>query len=90
MSHDTHKADDNKPGSSLTSAVWFMIILAFLYISAVNFIDVMSHDDGGHVTEAHGTEHAAPAPHGEEAHDTHAPADHGHEADEHGHDEAHH
>lgn len=64
MSHDTHNTSDNKPGSSLTSSVWFMLILAFVFIAAVNFVDVMGHDDGGHGDaghDDHATEHAAPA-----------------------------
>ena len=82
MSHDTHHTpqDSQKVGTSFKSSIWFMLILAFLFISAVNFVQVMSHDDGGH-GEEHGTEHAAPAAHGEE---------HGHEAEAHGHEGAEH
>jgi hypothetical protein len=37
------------------------VILAGLFIAAVNFVRIMGHDDeGGHGTE-HATEHAAPA-----------------------------
>lgn len=75
MGHDTHNTD-SRPGSSLTSSVWFALLLIGLFIATVNFVDVMSHDDGGHGEEAAHTEHAAPA------HD-----DHSH--DGHGHDEAH-
>ena len=81
MSHDTHHVKaDSRPGSSFTSSIWFMLILAFLFISAINFIGVMSKDDGGHGEKAHGTEHAAPA-HQEAGHE--APA-HG-EGDGHAH-----
>lgn len=78
MSHDTHQTEDNKPGSSPASAIWFMIILAFVFISAVNFVEVMGHDDSGHGDAGHATEHAAPA-HGEDAHGGHGEAEHGHE-----------
>lgn len=74
MSHDTHHHAapvDNRPGSSFTSSIWFVLLLAGLFIAAINFVDVMSHSDGGH--DAHGTEHTAPA------HDAHAGGDdHGH------------
>lgn len=63
MSHDTHAThhtDDGRPGSSFTSAIWFTILMAFLFIAATNFVKVMSHDDGGHGSAGHDTEHAAP------------------------------
>ena len=79
MSHDTHHTTtDKRPGSSFTASIWFMLILAGLFIAAVNFVKVMSHDDGGH-GEEHATEHAAPAHHDAETH---------HEAE--GAEEAHH
>lgn len=73
MSHDTHHtpAPNSTPGTSVASAKWVIIILAGLFIGAVNFVSVMSHDDGGH-GEGHGTEHTAPAA----GHDA-APATHG-------------
>mgnify|MGYP000011431633 CR=1 FL=1 len=81
MSHDTHSTKaDNRPGSSFTSSIWFMLILAGLFICAVNFVEVMSHDDGGHGEGGHATEHAAPHGH-DGGHDAHG--------DEH-HEEAHH
>lgn len=97
MSHDTahHNTDNLKPGSSLTSSVWFMIIVAVLFISAVNFVQVMSHDDGGGHGEEHGTEHTemgSPAHHGSEGVDHVGPQHEGddhHGAEEHG-EEAHH
>lgn len=78
MSHDTHAAHqtehtDSRPGSSFTSAIWFTILMAFLFIAAANFVKVMSHDDGGHDTG-----HAAPA------HDDHGASGHN-EGDGHGH-----
>ena len=74
MGHDTHHKESEKIGSSFTSSIWFMLVLAVVFIAAVNFVSVMSHDDGGH-GESHGTEHAAPAGHGEAPHD----GGHGHE-----------
>lgn len=84
MSHDSHAAHHTenknaKPGSSFTSSIWFMIILAFLFISAVNFVQVMSHDDGGHGDAGHGTEHAAPA-HNDGHAEGHGDAEHHEEA----------
>lgn len=84
MSHDTHThhvQEDKRPGSSFTSAIWFVILVVGLFVAAVNFVDVMSHDDGGH-DAGHATEHAAPAGHGKANHDAqghegteeHAPA----------------
>jgi hypothetical protein len=76
--HDTHhQAAETKPTTSFRSSVWFMIILAGLFVAAVNFVNVMSHDEGeGH--GEHGTEHVeavttheAAAGH-EEAHATEA------------------
>lgn len=78
MSHDTHHKDDNKPGSSFTSSIWFMLLLAFLFVSAVNFVEIMGHDEGSHGTEQH-DEHATSEHHGAESH-----------GDEHGHEEGHH
>lgn len=48
MSHETHHHTDNKPGASYGAAFWFVLILAGLFIGAVNFVNVMSHDEGGH------------------------------------------
>lgn len=82
MSHDTHTTPvDNKPGSSFTSSIWFMLIIAGLFVAAVNFVNVMNHDDGGHGEEGHATEHAAPHHSQDASHEGHG--------DEH-HEEAHH
>jgi len=53
MSHETHHQTDNKPGSSYTAAFWFVLILVGLFIAAVNFVNVMGHDEGG----GHGATH---------------------------------
>ena len=74
MSHESnhgtaHHPAENKFRIALSSAFWFVLVLAGLFIAAVNFVAVMGHDDGGHET-AH-----APAPHhgtsddGPDAHD---------------------
>jgi hypothetical protein len=67
--HHQHN-EANKSKTSFTASFWLVIILVGLFIAALNFIEVMSHDDGGghggHATEA-----------------THAPAAGGHEADHH-------
>ena len=63
--HDTHHAPaEDRPTSSFRSAYWFVIILAGLFVAAVNFVSVMSHDDA----EGHGGGHeatTAPARHEE-------------------------
>lgn len=73
MSHDTHQHTEAKgPKTPLGSAFWFVLVLVLLFIGAVNFVNVMSHDEGeGHEAttheaaatghEEHATE-AAPAP----------------------------
>jgi hypothetical protein len=67
MAHEAHHESnhaqaDNKPNTSSSASFWFVIILIGLFISAVNFVSVMSHDTGGH-GEGHSTEHSAPATH---------------------------
>lgn len=85
MGHDNHHSTpaETRPTASFRSSFWLVVILAGLFVAAVNFISVMGHDeDAGHAT----TEHAAPA-HGEKAEhgstetDIHA-NDEGHEAHE--------
>ncbi|WP_276134615.1 hypothetical protein [Polluticoccus soli] len=73
MAHDTHHdthghhevSDKTQSTTSFRSAFFFVCILAGLFIAAVNFVNVMGHDDeGGHGSEhstEHATEHAAPA-----------------------------
>ncbi|RYE21515.1 MAG: hypothetical protein EOP51_15445, partial [Sphingobacteriales bacterium] len=58
--HDTHHPE-NKPEVSFRSSVWLVIILAGLFVAAVNFVSVMGHDEEGHGGhgEAHQTEAAA-------------------------------
>jgi hypothetical protein len=63
MGHDNHSTPaDNKPKAPFRAAFWLIVILAGLFVAAVNFITVMSHDDGGHGATS---EHSAPA-HGEQ------------------------
>lgn len=69
MAHDTHHdthgthhdvSDRTQSRTSFASAFFFVVILAGLFIAAVNFVKVMGHDDeGGHGTE-HSTEHTVP------------------------------
>jgi hypothetical protein len=84
MSHESHQSTENKPKTALSASFWFVLILAGLFIAAVNFVNVMSHDDGGH-----GTEHVAPGNHGSDAagHDGHGGHE-GHGGESHG-DEGH-
>lgn len=58
MGHDNHSAPtDKKPTASFRASFWLIVILAGLFVAAVNFISVMSHDEEA----GHGSEHAAPA-----------------------------
>ena len=61
MAHDTHHqpAANNGPKTPLGSAFWFVLVLVILFISSVNFVNVMSHDEGGHGTHAEATHEAA-------------------------------
>lgn len=64
--HAHHAPADTRPTSSYRAAYWFVIILAGLFIAAVNFVGVMSHDEGGHGghdTEAPSAQHGQPASH---------------------------
>lgn len=88
MSNDTKKTNESRTPS--TSSIAFGALIIFLFIAMVNFVSVMSADEGGHGEEAHGehaTEHAASAHHGEEAH--HEAATEEHHTEEH-HEEASH
>jgi hypothetical protein len=92
--HDTQESQSQKTTTSFRGAFWFVIILAGLFIAAINFVTVMSHDEpeaghgGSHGTEhtsGHGTGHEVTPPTG--AHEapgteTHhaAPADTAHAA----------
>jgi hypothetical protein len=88
MSHETHHHTDNKPGSSYGAAFWFVLILVGLFIGAINFVNVMGHDEGG----GHGATHepkvqtgsstlenetglGAPAEQSTQHHGTHSSAD---------------
>lgn len=55
MSHETHHPSDKTPKTSSSSAFWFVLILAGLFVAAVNFVNVMGHDEGG----GHGATHEA-------------------------------
>lgn len=48
MSHETHHHTDNQTGSSSGAAFWFVLILVGLFIGAINFVNVMGHDEEGH------------------------------------------
>lgn len=61
MGHDTHQQDTTTktPKVSSTSAIWLVIIVILLFVSAVNFVNVMGHDEEGGHGEAHTTEQNA-------------------------------
>lgn len=64
--HPHNEANTSK--TSFTASFWLVIILVGLFIAALNFIEVMSHDDGGHGGHATEATHA-PAGHGQDAHE---------------------
>lgn len=59
MSHETHRPTSNKPTTSFSASFWFVVILAGLFIAAVNFVNVMGHDEGHEGAEEHGNTHEA-------------------------------
>lgn len=80
MSHDTHTTGHSTANSSKSSfgaSFWLVVILAVLFISAVNFVTVMSHDEGGH-GEGHHTEATHDGHDAGHGHETNAPAEEQH------------
>lgn len=53
MAHDTHHTATNTSKVPSISSFWLILILAGVFVAAVNFVNVMSHDDGGHGEESH-------------------------------------
>jgi hypothetical protein len=58
MSHETHHSTGNPTTTPFKSSFWFVVILVGLFIGAVNFVNVMGHDDEGHGDAGHGATHA--------------------------------
>lgn len=58
MSHDTHHHSEPKAKSQAAGkpSLWFSFILIGLFIAAVNFVNVMGHDEEGHGAAEHATE----------------------------------
>lgn len=85
MSHEAHheehhegpQIDIKKSKSAFTASFWFMLILACVFIAALNFVSVMSQPEEGHGGGHEGTHSeapahgAAPAGHGEATHEAH-------------------
>jgi nitric oxide reductase large subunit len=45
MSHEApHSTNQQQPSTSFNSAIWFVVVLAILFICAVNFVSVMGND----------------------------------------------
>lgn len=70
MAHDTHGTDTHdtqeteivKTTTSYRSAFWFTIILSGLFIAAVNFVNIMSHnEEEGEHGATHTTEQVEPS-----------------------------
>ncbi|HRO43123.1 MAG TPA: hypothetical protein PL009_09835 [Flavipsychrobacter sp.] len=54
MSHETHHSHtEASPKISYSAAFWFVLIMVGLFLGAVNFVNVMGHDEGG----GHGATH---------------------------------
>jgi hypothetical protein len=64
MTHENPNKD-NKYGTAFRSSFWFVVILAGLFIAAVNFVDVMGHDE----ESEHGSGHTTEAVHGGATHE---------------------
>ena len=49
MSHDTHSAEsaENKSIVSFKNSFWLVIILVFLFVAALNFVQAESHGEEG-------------------------------------------
>lgn len=86
MSHDTHEhhhhdAHNDKPVIPFKAGIYFVLILAGLFLASISFVKVMSHDEGGHDAHGGGNHTEAPAHHeGTGAHEAAAPHEEGHEA----------
>lgn len=49
MSHEAHSSTkQQQPSTSFNSAIWFVVVLAILFICAVNFVSVMGNDHEQH------------------------------------------
>ena len=60
MSHEAHSTSTQQsPSTSFNSALWFVIVIVVLFVSAVNFISVM----GGTHEEKEATHTEAPQMH---------------------------
>src|SRR5262245_3052804 len=59
MAHETHHETSNgtekKSKTSMSASFWFVLILAGLFIAAVNFINVVSneHEEGEKTEQSH-------------------------------------
>jgi len=72
--HSTTNKTRFKEGKA---GMWFFFVIAVVFVAAVNFVNVMSHDDGsGHGAEAHNTS----ATHEAASHDANAHQTPAHEA----------
>lgn len=90
MSHDSHHEEHHQEGPEIditkskpafTASFWFMLILAGLFIAALNFINVMSQPEeghgGGHDTHTEATHEGGHGSHDAKAAD-HATMEGGH------------
>ena len=79
MSHEAHNEEHHegpeidivKSKSAFSASFWFMLILACLFIAALNFVNVMGQPDEGHGGGHEGTHTEAAAGHGGATHEAH-------------------
>ncbi len=64
--HEGEHHAEPKSKTSFRASFWFVLILVGLFIAAVNFVSVMSHEEGGH--EA--TEQSEALPHEAAGHES--------------------
>jgi hypothetical protein len=77
MSHDTHQQTAPKgPKTPIGAAFWLVLVIVFLFIGSVNFVNVMSHDEGHEGAKHEAVEAGHEATHEEHATEAAAPAEH--------------
>jgi len=71
MAHETHtEGAEKKSVISFRSSFWLVIILALLFIAALNFINVMGKSEGEGKEKTEATTETAPAVQKGEVHST--------------------
>ena len=74
--HDADHSSEIKSKTAFKSSFWFVIILVGLFIAALNFINVMGHEEGHGAKAAHSSHDVETVSGHEEGHDSAAAAHH--------------